>query len=264
MIQVESLCKAYKNTIVLDDISFRVNAGEVYGLLGVNGAGKTTTMKILTTLARPDSGRVLIDGKDIVRHRSHIRSIIGLVPQERNLDRELSAWENLAIQGLLYRMPHLPAAIERQLKAVGLWNERHQPVVQFSGGQQRRLLIARALLCEPQVLFMDEPSIGLDPQVRHQLWQTVRDIAAQGITVVLTTHYMEEAQSLCSRIGILHAGKLLAQGSLAQLQASLEPSHSQEPHRPHPDHAPTRKPSLEDIFLHFTRQSHTKEPCYVP
>ena len=178
---------------------FSIGRGEVFGLLGPNGAGKTTTIKMLTLLARPTSGDATIDGLNIVSDKKAIKQCISVVPQENNIDRELTAHENLLIYSMLHSVPDREAKIRTSLELVDLWDRHDDVVSKFSGGMQRRLLIARALLAEPSVLFLDEPSIGLDPQIRRQMWDIIRKTRIDGGTVLITTHYIEEAEALCDR-----------------------------------------------------------------
>lgn len=221
MIKISGLTKYYENIIAVNNISFEIKRGEVFGLLGPNGAGKTTTIKMLTTLSKPDSGRCMIDGFDVMEKPSEIKRLIGVVPQENNLDRELTAYENLLIYGMLHRVENLKEKIKDVLLMVGLQDRKDSVVSGFSGGMQRRLLLARALLTEPSVLFLDEPSIGLDPQIRHQVWDIIRKTKIDGRTVVITTHYIEEAEALCDRVGILSKGRLIALDSPQNLKATV-------------------------------------------
>jgi ABC-2 type transport system ATP-binding protein len=189
--------------------------------LGPNGAGKTTTIKILTTLTKPDSGRCFVGGFDVVQDPVAVKRLMGVVPQENNLDRELTAYENLLIYGMLHGLPDREPKIRACLQHVDLWDRRDGVVNKFSGGMQRRLLIARSLLTEPSVLFLDEPSIGLDPQIRRQVWDIIRKTGIDGRTVVLTTHYIEEAEALCDRVGILARGSLIALDTPSNLKATV-------------------------------------------
>ncbi|MGB8991107.1 MAG: ATP-binding cassette domain-containing protein [Desulfobaccales bacterium] len=210
MIFTDNLGKQYRDLVALDGLSLQIPAGEIFGLLGPNGAGKTTTIKILTTLARPSWGTARIHDFDVVRQPFQVKQLIGVCPQEINLDRELTAYENLWIYGRLHRMPELKARI-RELLDFGQLSERADSLVRdFSGGMQRRLLILRALVSRPRVLFLDEPTVGLDPQVRRQLWSLIQELKLEGITIILTTHYIEEAEMLCDRVGILNRGRLIA------------------------------------------------------
>ncbi|MEW6215686.1 MAG: ATP-binding cassette domain-containing protein, partial [Nitrospirota bacterium] len=209
----------YGSIKAVDNVSFVINKGEVFGLLGPNGAGKTTIIKMLTTLSKPDSGRCLIDGFDVLRNPSEIKRRIGVVPQENNLDRELTAYENLLIYGMLQGVKDLKKKIKKALEMVDIWDRKDSVVSGFSGGMQRRLLLSRALLTEPSVLFLDEPSIGLDPQIRRQMWDVIRKTRIEGRTVVITTHYIEEAEVLCDRVGILSKGRLIALNSPTDLKS---------------------------------------------
>jgi len=222
MIEVTDLTKYYgsgaKRFTAVNGVSFHVVSGAVFGLLGPNGAGKSTIIRMLTTLSRPDAGRCVIDGIDVAQRPMEIKKRIGVAPQENNLDRELSARENLMIFGMLHQVACLPEKIEQALDAVRLREKRDVVVSHFSGGMQRRLLIARALLSEPAVLFLDEPTIGLDPQIRRQFWDIIRQCRQAGRTVMLTTHYIEEADALCDLIGIVAAGRMIALDSPERLK----------------------------------------------
>ncbi len=221
MIEVTGLTKQYGAIRALDDLSFRVERGSVFGLLGPNGAGKTTTIKILTTLSKPDGGKAVIAGHDVVKEPVSVKRLMGVMPQENNLDRELTAYENLLIYSMLHEVPDREAKIRWCLHLVDLWDRRDELLMRFSGGMQRRLLIARALLTEPSVLFLDEPSIGLDPQIRRHLWDIIRKTRIDGRTVVITTHYIEEAEALCDHVGILDKGSLIALDTPDNLKATV-------------------------------------------
>jgi len=218
VIEITGLTKTYGTIRAVDNLTLSIAAGEVFGLLGPNGAGKTTAIKMLTALSRPDSGQCAINGFDVARFPYEIKKHIGVVPQENNLDRELTAHENLLIYGMLHRVEDREAKIGGALKMVDLWDRRDSVVSGFSSGMQRRLLLARALLPEPSVLFLDEPSIGLDPQIRRQMWDMIRKTKRAGRTVVMTTHYIEEAEALCDRVGILTRGRLIALDSPDRLK----------------------------------------------
>jgi ABC-2 type transport system ATP-binding protein len=221
MIETHDLSKTYKHLTALDGLTLEVGRGEVFGLLGPNGAGKTTTIKILTTLARPTRGWARINGHDVVQEPLRVKGLIGVSPQEINLDKELTAYENLLIYGMLHRVPDLKARIRELLEQGGLAERARHFVKDFSGGMQRRLLILRALMSRPPVLFLDEPTVGLDPQVRRQLWDWILDFKALGMTIMLTTHYIEEAEMLCDRVGILSRGRLIALDSPKALTGRL-------------------------------------------
>jgi ABC-2 type transport system ATP-binding protein len=221
MILTDNLGKNYQDLVALDGLSLQIPPGEIFGLLGPNGAGKTTTIKILTTLARPSRGTAWIHDFDVVRQPLAVKKLIGVCPQEINLDRELTAFENLWIYGRLHRMAGLPARIAELLEFGDLQARADSLVRDFSGGMQRRLLILRALVSRPRVLFLDEPTVGLDPQVRRQLWNLIQGLKREGITIILTTHYIEEAEMLCDRVGVLNRGRLIALDTPAALVAQV-------------------------------------------
>lgn len=218
MIKLEKLTKIYHSVKALDELSLTIDQGEVFGLLGPNGAGKTTTIKVLTTLSKASSGKAIVDGHEVATEPFKVKQVIGVAPQEINLDKELSARENLMIYGMLHGMKNLSGIVRDILELTGLSERSHQLVREYSGGMQRRLLIGRALLTKPKVLFLDEPTVGLDPQVRRQIWDLIRNLKQEGKTVFLTTHYIEEAELLCDRVGILARGKLIALGSVPELK----------------------------------------------
>jgi ABC-2 type transport system ATP-binding protein len=221
MIRVQNLVKKYGDFIAVNDISFDVAQGEIFAFLGPNGAGKTTTIKILTTLLRPTSGKVEIDGLDPTHEQNEVRKRFGIVFQDPSLDDELTAWENMDFHGVLYGVPRKlrHERTEILLKLFELWERRNDPAKQFSGGMKRRLEIARGLLHTPKIVFLDEPTLGLDPQTRNQLWTHVQKLnQEERVTVFLTTHYMEEAERVAQRIAIIDHGKIIAQGSAAELK----------------------------------------------
>jgi len=237
MIRVENLTKKFDNFTAVDGVSFDVAAGEIFAFLGPNGAGKTTTIKILTTLLAPTSGKLEIDGLDPTRHQHEVRKRFGIVFQDPSLDQELTAMENMDIHGALYNVPR---KIRRErsellLKTFELWDKRDTFVKTFSGGMRRRLEIARGLLHTPKILFLDEPTLGLDPQSRNQLWTQVKYLNQhEGVTIFLTTHYMDEADRVASRIAIIDHGKIVAVATAQELKDR------------------TQKPSLEEAFLALT------------
>jgi ABC-2 type transport system ATP-binding protein len=221
IIRVDHLVKRYGEVAAVDDVSFSVSAGEIFAFLGPNGAGKTTTIKILTTLLKPTSGTVEVDGLDPARHSLDVRRRFGIVFQDQSLDAELTADENLRLHASLYAVPRgvRDQRIEYLLKLFELWERRNDPVKQFSGGMRRRLEIARGLLHTPKILFLDEPTLGLDPQTRNQLWTLVRQLNEQEqVTIFFTTHYMDEADRIAQRIAIIDHGKIVAEGSSAALK----------------------------------------------
>jgi ABC-2 type transport system ATP-binding protein len=207
--------------VALEGLDLDVPAGEFFGLLGPNGAGKTTTIGILTTRVRPTAGEASVGGADVVREPVAVKQRIGVVPQRPNPDRSLTVRENLLFHGAYFGIPRKVTAERARtlLETLGLAERGDAKVDEISGGQQQRLMIARALLHDPQVLFLDEPSVGLDPQARLELWEILRRLHAEGRTIVMTTHYMEEADRLCERVAIMDRGRLLALDSPAALKA---------------------------------------------
>ena len=221
IIRVQHVVKSFGKVTAVNDASFEVRAGEIFAFLGPNGAGKTTTIKMLTTLLRPTSGTLELDGLDPTQHQNEVRRRFGVVFQDPSLDSELTAWENLDIHGVLYHVPrHIrPERSETLLTMFELWDRRDDLVKTFSGGMKRRLEIARGLLHTPKVLFLDEPTLGLDPQSRNQMWTLVGNLnRAEGVTVFLTTHYMDEADRVAGRIAVIDHGRIVAIGSSAELK----------------------------------------------
>ena len=218
-IRVESLVKRYGQVKAVDGLDLTIPAGEIFGFLGPNGAGKTTTVRILTTLTKPDAGRAVVFGFDVVQEAVAAKGLIGLCPQQTNVDAELSVYENLKLHGLLHGMPSglRESRIRELLEFTGLSERRKDQAKVLSGGLKRRLMIARALLHEPRILFLDEPTVGLDPQTRRRLWDLIRAGHRAGATIFLTTHYIEEAERLCHRVGIIDQGRLIALDSPAAL-----------------------------------------------
>ncbi len=209
---VDNLTKSFNGFKALDSVSFEVGEGEIFGLLGPNGAGKTTAIKILVTLLRPSSGNVKVAGYDVVREADKVRRKIGVVFQEPTLDLELTAKENLDFHGRLYGMSREERRkrIAEVLELTGIKERADTLVKNFSGGMQRRLEIARGVLHEPEILFLDEPTLGLDVQTRRKIWDYIENLKKKGVTVVLTTHYIEEAEKLCDRVAIIDLGKIIA------------------------------------------------------
>jgi ABC-2 type transport system ATP-binding protein len=221
MIAVEHLTKTFGQVVAVSDISFEIKQREIVAFLGPNGAGKTTTIKMLTTLLKPTSGKIELDGLNPERQAGEVRKRFGIVFQDSSLDDELTAQENMEIHAALYHIPHRDCVerIEKLLKLFELWDRRKEPCKRFSGGMRRRLEIARALLHSPRVLFLDEPTLGLDPQTRNQLWNQVKRLnEEEGVTVFLTTHYMEEAERVAHRVAIIDHGRIIAQGSPNELK----------------------------------------------
>ncbi len=215
MIYINGLIKKFGDRLAVNNLSLEIKQGETFGLLGPNGAGKTTTIRTLTMLTRPTAGSITINGWQLPQDELAVKSVIGVVPQHLNLDIDLTAKENLDLHG---RLHHMSRAVREQriselLDYVELTERGNDMVNTFSGGMKRRLMIARALLHKPQVLFLDEPTVGLDPQVRRRLWDLIRRMNADGLTVLLTTHYIEEAENLCQRVAIMEKGRLIALNS---------------------------------------------------
>ncbi|QYG95181.1 ATP-binding cassette domain-containing protein [Iamia sp. SCSIO 61187] len=222
-IEVEGLGKTYGEIEAVRDVSFTVAAGEVFGFLGPNGAGKSTTINVLCTLARPTSGTARVSGFDVVRQRDDVRRHIGLVFQDPTLDGQLTATQNLRLHAELYGIDRdaVPGRIDQMLEMVDLVDRRDQPVMTFSGGMKRRLEIARGLMHSPRVLFLDEPTIGLDPQTRSAVWQYIRALqASEGMTIFMTTHYMDEAE-YCDRIAIMDRGEIVVLDTPEALKAGV-------------------------------------------
>ncbi|MEA1894982.1 MAG: ATP-binding cassette domain-containing protein [Euryarchaeota archaeon] len=308
-IQVENLTKRFNGLTAVDNISFSINRGEVFGLLGPNGAGKTTTIAMLSTMLKPTSGSASVNNFDVLKNEGDVRKSIGIVFQDQSLDEELTAYENMDFHGRLYRIHKKmrQKKIIELLKLVELEKKKNNLVKTFSGGMRRRLEIARGLLHEPKVLFLDEPTLGLDPQTRNHLWEYIEKLNKEkSITIVLTTHYMEEADRLCDRMAIIDQGKIIVLDTSEKLKEeiggdvitikSLERDHlyskintlSWVKHAEHHDDSVTislqnaekhvaeivnlasvngividsisiHKPTLEDVFLHFTGRTIREE-----
>jgi len=240
MIEVHDLVKEFGTFRAVDRISFSVREGTIRGFLGPNGAGKTTTIKILTTMLVPTSGWVKVAGYDPVRERTSVRRAFGIVFQDPSLDEELTAYENMELHGVLYAVPRklLRERMELLLGFVGLWDRRNDYVKLFSGGMRRRLEVARAFLHQPRLLFLDEPTLGLDPQTRGQIWEFVRGLAREHqVTVFFTTHAMEEAERVADEITIIDHGRIVADGTASSLKAE------------------TQSATLEEAFIALTGRS---------
>jgi ABC-2 type transport system ATP-binding protein len=224
-IVAEDLRKTYKTVQALDGLSFSVRDGEVFGLLGPNGAGKSTTVRVLTTLTRPDSGRALVAGEDVARHPNRVRSKIGYVAQDSGVDWEATGRENLLLQGRIHGMggKQLHARVDELLELVGLRESADRVARTYSGGMKRRLDVATGLVHRPSVLFLDEPTTGLDPEARAAMWVEVERLAKQeALTILLTTHYLEEADRLAERVAIVSQGRVVAEGTPDDLKRGLE------------------------------------------
>ncbi len=244
MIEVKNLTKKFGDFVAVDDVSFSVKEGETFAFLGPNGAGKSTTIKMLTTLLRPSSGTMTLNGHDPVQHPELARRTFGIVFQDPSLDDELTAAENMAFHGILYDVPDKlrKERTEQLLKFVELFDRKDSLVKEYSGGMKRRLEIARGLLHHPKIMFLDEPTLGLDPQTRNGMWQYLKDLNKnEKTTVFFTTHYMEEAAKVADRIAIIDHGKIIALGTVEELLKQ------------------TSTNSLEEAFLSLTGSSIREE-----
>lgn len=287
-ITLQNVYKVYNNQPVVQDLSLEIASGEMFALLGPNGAGKSTTIRMLTTLTRPSQGQAIVAGYDVVSQAGQVKRRIGVVLQQTSVDGDLSIWENMELHGRMHHLknPYRQKQIDRGLDYVGLADRRDDLVKTLSGGLKRRLQIARALLHQPDILFLDEPTVGLDPQARRRLWEVIQDLNRQGMTMLLTTHYMDEVEYLCdatltgsivpNRVGIMDAGKLIELGTLDELRQRygkglvMKQQENQWQYLFFPDLAeanhyvdqqPTRTglmvraSNLEDIFVELTGRS---------
>lgn len=274
-VSLQGVHKVYDGVHVVQDLCLTIHPGEVFGLLGPNGAGKSTTIRMVTTLTKPTQGDIVVAGYDVIRQKLNVRRQIGVVLQQTSVDVDLTVWENMELHG---RMHHIPnpqrqRRINQWLEYVELADRRDNKVKVLSGGMKRRLQIARALLHNPSVLFLDEPTVGLDPQTRRRLWEIIRGLNQQGMTLLLTTHYMEEVEYLCDRIGIMDQGQLIEIGTLDQLRQkhgqgilmqqqgdrwhyqffpTLEAANTYLDQQPDKTGMMTRPSNLEDIFVELT------------
>ena len=237
MIKVKDLTKKFNGFTAVNNISFNVNRGEIFAFLGPNGAGKTTTIKMMITLLSLTSGQIILNGYDVLTQPDKVRRSFGIVFQDQSLDEELTALENMEFHGVLYNVPKKvrKERTEELLKIVELWDRRNDYVKKFSGGMKRRLEIARGFLHHPKVLFLDEPTLGLDPQTRKNIWSYIKNLnEKEGITIFFTTHYIEEAGKIAGQIAIINEGKIVIQGSPKELIDKTSAS------------------SLEDAFIKLT------------
>ncbi len=248
IIEVKNLTKRFDDFTAVDNISFDVSPGEIFAFLGPNGAGKTTTIKMLTTLSLPTEGELTVNGGNPMRDQDAVRRSFGIVFQDQSLDDELTAFENLEIHGVLYSVPKelRRKRIEELLKFVELWDRKDDFVKYYSGGMKRRLEMARGLVHHPKVLFLDEPTLGLDPQTRNHIWSYIQDLnKTEGLTVFFTTHYMPEVEKVASRVAIIDHGKIIAIGGIEELKQR------------------TNAASLEDAFLNLTGKTIRPEESTV-
>lgn len=240
VIEANKVVKKFGKITAVDGIDFEIKTGEIFAFLGPNGAGKSTTIKMLTTMLRPTSGRLTLNGHDVTKDQAKVRKSFGIVFQDPSLDEELTAKENLQLHAALYDVPksQQPARIEELLKLVGLFERRDSLVRTFSGGMRRRLEIARGLMHHPKVLFLDEPTLGLDTQTRKVLWDYVGKLSKhEGMTIFFTTHYLDEAEESAGRIAIIDQGKIIATGTAKELTKQ------------------TKTKSLEEAYLKLTGET---------
>lgn len=222
IINVNQLSKTYANKFTaLKSVDLKIRRGEILALLGPNGAGKTTLISIICGIVNPSTGNITVDGYDVHKDFRQTRSLIGLVPQELHTDAFESVWSTVSFSRGLYGKPKDPAVIEKVLKDLSLWEKKDQMIMALSGGMKRRVLIAKALSHEPKVLFLDEPTAGVDVELRKDMWRLVRRLREQGVTIILTTHYIEEAEEIADRIGIVNKGELMLVEEKAELMRKL-------------------------------------------
>ncbi len=236
-VDVRQISRRFKEVVAVDGVSFDIPAGEIFGLLGPNGAGKTTTIRVLVTLLPPDSGQAYVFGLDVVKETMAVRRLIGYVPQQLSADGSLTGWENVMLFARLYDLPRRSrkTAVSDAMELMGLGEAKDRLVAKYSGGMVRRLELAQALINQPRLLVLDEPTIGLDPIARAEVWERVQALRHEiGTTILMTTHYMEEAEQLCDRVALMHGGRIRAIGSPSDLKRAQGP-----------------QATLEDVFRHF-------------
>jgi ABC-2 type transport system ATP-binding protein len=244
IITAKNVTKKFGDFTAVDNVSFEIKKGEIFAFLGPNGAGKSTMIKMLTTLLHPTAGEITLNGFDVVHHPNKVRHSFGIIFQDPSLDTELTAYENMLIHAVMYGMEKsvYTERIETLMKLVELWDKKDQLVKNYSGGMKRRLEIARGLLHHPSVLFLDEPTVGLDPQTRNLMWNYLKELGkTEKITVFFTTHYLEEAEKYAERLAIIDHGKIVAHGTTADLEKQ------------------TGKTTLEDAFLALTGKAIREE-----
>ena len=243
-IQMENLTKSFNGFTAVNNISFNVKKGEIFAFLGPNGAGKTTTIKMLTTLLHPTKGSIFLNNSNVCTDQDEVRRSFGIVFQDQSLDDELTALENMEFHGVLYKIPRniRKQRIEELLKFVELWERKKELVKNFSGGMKRRLEVARGLIHHPKILFLDEPTLGLDPQTRSHIWNHIKNLnKKEQMTIFFTTHYIEEAEKIAQKVAIIDDGKIIAQGKPDELKQN------------------TKTNSLEEAFLTLTGNSLRRE-----
>ncbi len=236
MIEIKNLTKKFENKIAVDNISFKINRGEIFGLLGKNGAGKTTTIRMLTLQTKSSSGEIFYNRNSVINNEIEVKKLIGVVPQHINFDQDLNVYENMELHAKLHHLKksERQQRISELLEYVELGDVSNENVRKLSGGMKRRLLIIRALIHRPKILFLDEPTVALDPQVRRKIWELIKNLKLQGVTIILTTHYIEEAENLCDRVAFLNHGKLIAIDTPKNFCTKFE------------------KNSLEEVFIELT------------
>ncbi len=240
VLDVRGLTKHFNGLTAVDDVSFTVKPGEVFAFLGPNGAGKSTTIKVLTTLLKPTAGEAYVNGFDILRQKDEVRKSFGIVFQDQSVDEELTAYENMEFHGVLYNVPRAERKkrIKALLEMVDLWERRNDYVKTFSGGMKRRLEIARGLIHHPTLLFLDEPTLGLDPQTRNSIWQHILQLnREEDMTIFFTTHYMPEAEEVAGRVAVIDRGRIIASGTVDEVKEEAGAE------------------SLEEAFLQLTGRS---------
>jgi ABC-2 type transport system ATP-binding protein len=286
VIVTKNLTKEYKEISAVNNLNLSVYSGEIYGFLGPNVAGKTTTIRILTTLSKPTSGSARVSGFDVVTEPEKVKKVIGIVQQHLTLDLDLNVRENMELHGKLHHIPskELKQRITNLLEYVGLTKQDKRMIPELSGGMKKAAMIARSLMHQPKVLFLDEPTVGLDVQTRRRIWDLIRRLHSDGTTIFLTTHYIEEAEALCSRVGIVHQGKLIALGKpsdlrqkvgLTTVETLVDGKFTQYKHFPDRDAATQyvqnlskdvktiliRDSNLEDVFVELTGKKVGDEEC---
>ncbi|GAB3401545.1 ABC transporter ATP-binding protein [Schumannella luteola] len=248
-IEIIGLAKSYKQNAVLTGVDLTVGRGEIFALLGSNGAGKTTLIRILSTLLKADAGRATVAGIDVAAHPAAVREVISLTGQFAAVDEKLSGRENLALVARLRHLSKPGEVADALLARFALTEAGGRAAATYSGGMRRRLDIAMSLIGDPAVIFLDEPTTGLDPEARREVWATVKQLAAGGTTVLLTTQYLDEAEQLADRIAILHEGRILVNGTLAELKRMLPPAKVEYVEK---------QPTLDDVFFALTGKGQSR------